>query len=195
MLQRFAKRNWYVDLKKYEKTLISLSERCLKDEEGNVLVTLCPAPLFDPMHGDPQRDLNHDIYTSLDDQAFLIPLKERIHVVLQCEYDKEVIPLFHRHYEEKMLGKKRELRFNTLKTIYLLLLGFLLLGISYITKLASSSGFVGEFLSVAASFSMWESVDAFILERRSIRNEMLELYRLAFCKITFEPKQKDSASL
>lgn len=185
-IERFIKKNWLKDVKSFDYKHANLEEYCAKDNEGNVLLNATPAVLFEPLD---QDHLSRDLLSFVDEEEDLIPLAERMHLVIHGNYTDEeqekARDLFKKHYEREMSSRQRDFRFNTIKTTYLLLLGAILLGVSYIFS-KYLTGFFSELLSIAASFSLWECVDSFVLERKDIRSEMISLFRRFLCTITFE---------
>jgi len=188
-IRHIAKKFWLKDITQFEKGLVPLETYLDYDEEGRVVLAVNPTELYEPMNGKKASELNRDIFCYLDEKSDVIPLRYTLNIRFTGTYTEEqkqqITTLMKQHYQECYLSKRNELKFNALKSCYLGALGVILLGISFATG-TMTNAFVSEFLSIAASFSMWECVDTFVLERRHIRNEMLNIAQMTFSEISFE---------
>ncbi|UPA29089.1 hypothetical protein L0P85_10765 [Terrisporobacter glycolicus] len=83
-----------------------------------------------------------------------------------------------------MLQEKRiNLRINTIKIISLTVIGMLLLSLYFILEIKSNNPVFMEFLSIAGTFSLWEAVDFYLLERRGLKIERLNAGQVALSQI------------
>lgn len=64
-------------------------------------------------------------------------------------------------------------------------LGIILLIIYFTMNIAEVGEIISEVLSIAASFSLWEAVDYFLLERKDITKERLNAGQLSISEIRF----------
>ncbi len=162
--------------KQRKEELIQYIER-IRDDEGYAVVdvSLEGVELYDPLSLKGQRDLNGDIYDYIEAQTNVIPanvpLRIRFHGDLPDEEQEEIRQMMHRHYVMKSFDISWDLIANFRKMLLLALFGAAVLALYLYLALTSENALMTEILSVIGSFSLWEAVDAFLLERPHLRRE------------------------
>lgn len=67
-----------------------------------------------------------------------------------------------------------------------MIIGIAFLAAGIVVERFLPSMLISEILTVAASFSMWESVDFFLLERTNVNTEKLDTAQLLLAELEFE---------
>ncbi|MEG2207777.1 MAG: hypothetical protein RR065_06695 [Clostridia bacterium] len=191
---------WLQRLASYERALPSLdvfTEETRLDAEGCARIAVrCPEGLFDPMSSGEQRTLAPALYDFIDRMAYPIPVQYPLRIVFAAapKAEREQISrLLKAHYALHLMDKRLDLRVNMLESLSLALLGAMLLGASMMINKHEVNRMLSEFLSVAATFSLWEAVGFFLLERKALRVERLNAGQLAMAEVVFEEGEAASA--
>ena len=150
----------------------------IRDDEGFAVVDVSlgeGVDVYDPLSLKGQRDLNGDIYDYIEAQTNVIPasvpLRIRFHGDFPAEEQEEIKQMMHRHYVMKSFDISWDLIANFRKMILLALFGAAMLAVYLYLALTSENALMTEILSVIGSFSLWEAVDALLLERPHLRRE------------------------
>lgn len=146
--------------------------------------------LFNPLSYGKQRDLNGDIYALIDTKLYTIPLKYPIRIcfhgcVPDPQIQNEVRKAIQEHYMFLLRDKKEDLRINLLKTIGMTIFGVILLAIYFTLELIASNPVFMEFLSIAGWVAAWEAVDSWLLQRKALRIEYLNVGQAALSEVSF----------
>ena len=145
--------------------------------------------LFDPLSMGRQKELNGDIYAFIDAKLYAIPthlpIRLCFHGALPGGTQQEVRALLQEHYLSVLRDKRLDLRINRIKIVSLALLGVALLALYFALELFISEALFMELLSIAGSFAIWEAVDCWLLERKSMDLEYLYAGQAALSEITF----------
>ncbi len=149
----------------------------IRDENGNAVIdiNLSRETLYDPLSLKGDKDLSGDIYDYIAAQTNVIPahipLRIRMHGDL-AEEDRAALPaIMHRHYTMKAYDISWDLMANLRKMIFLALFGLAVLAVYLVLALTGKNALFTEILSVVGSFSLWEAVDALLLERPELRRD------------------------
>lgn len=161
--------------KQRKEELLKYIER-IRDDEGYAVVDVSlgeGVELYDPLSL--KRDLNGEIYDYIEAQTNVIPatvpLRIRFHGNFRPEEQEEIKQTMHRHYVMKSFDISWDLIANFRKTLLLALFGAAVLAVYLYLALSSENALMTEILSVIGSFSLWEAVDAFLLERPHLRRD------------------------
>ncbi|MGN0599788.1 MAG: hypothetical protein ACI4JK_07810 [Oscillospiraceae bacterium] len=146
--------------------------------------------LFNPLSFGKQRDLNSDIYELIDTKLYTIPLKYPIRIcfhgcIPDSQSQNEIRQTIQEHYMFLFRDKKEDLRLNLLKTIIMAIFGVILLAIYFTLELISSNPVFMEFLSIAGWVAAWEAVDSWLLQRKALRIEYLNIGQAALSEVSF----------
>jgi len=144
--------------------------------------------IFDPLSMGKQKDLNKEIYDFIDEKIHMIPHKYEICICfynsnLTKKEEKKIKCILEEHYYLILQEKRINLRINTIKIISLTVIGILLLSLYFILEIKSNNPVFMEFLSIAGTFSLWEAVDFYLLERRGLKIERLNAGQVALSQI------------
>lgn len=97
-----------------------------------------------------------------------------------------VVDAYKKHFNLKFNDKCLDLKICNIKSIVLMIIGIAFLALGIVVERFLPIMLLSEILTVAASFSMWESVDFFLLERTNVKTEKLDTAQLLLAKIEFE---------
>lgn len=136
--------------------------------------------LFDPFSMGKQLQIDPEIAVYIDRQCDLIPdstpLKIRFHTgKLSDEVKRRFSECLLDHYAVEMYHKKYERRVNRRKFLGLVVLGLLLLLLYVVHAAGHASNYRVQILSIAASFSLWEALDLFLIERLHLQKLLLRI--------------------
>lgn len=163
--------------KQRKEELLKYIER-IRDDEGFAVVDVSlgkEVTVYDPLSLKGQRDLNGEIYEYIEAQTNVIPanvpLRIRFHGDFSAEEQEEIRQMMHRHYVMKSFDISWDLIANFKKMLFLALFGAAMLAVYLSLALTSNNALMTEILSVIGSFSLWEAVDALLLERPDLRRD------------------------
>lgn len=183
------------EVKNYEKRKQSLSEYVKNeflDADGYAAidVDLTSVELFNPLSMGKQMTVNTQIIDYIDERVYAVPVDVPVKIVMHGSISKEdkenLLSALHEHYDLNLNDKKLDLRINTIKSVALFVIGFVLLAAYFLLANFMGEGVWYEILSIVATFVMWEAADFFILERHTLRVAYYEAAQLALIKIEFE---------
>lgn len=148
--------------------------------------------LFEGLSMGRQRELNRDLYDFIDAKLYPIPLKYpvtlRFHGGGLTDEEREwVRSALQEHYALILLDKALDLKINLAKLLSLSLLGVFLLGAWFASQLSSIQPLFTEILSIAGTFSLWEAVDLWLLERASLKRERRNAGQAVNSQVVFVP--------
>ena len=78
-----------------------------------------------------------------------------------------------------------ELRYNTVKSINLFLIGCLVLALSFFLRDIEHMNYFSEILSIIGTFSIWEFVNTIWFERKMKKIDKMNSGQLSSCTVTF----------
>lgn len=168
----------------------SIGMEYIEDGRAVVTVLLQESTLYEPLSYGNQKELSRDIYDYIDSKIYYIPVRYPITIRflkshLQPGEEKEISEYIKEHYTLILQDKRLDLKINTWKTVVLAILGFLLLGLYFFLEIINQRPLFTEFLSIAGTFSLWEAVDFYLLERKQIQAEWLDAGQSALCEVEF----------
>ncbi|MCC3868282.1 hypothetical protein [Terrisporobacter mayombei] len=189
-----TKRNLDEKIKKYESSMKSIQdyffhEYINEDNKIQIDINIYKGfDIFEPLSMGKQKDLNKEIYDFIDEKIHMIPHKYEICICfynsnLTKKEEKEIKSIIEEHYYLILREKRINLRINTIKILSLTVIGVLLLSLYFILEIHSNKPVFMEFLSIAGSFALWEAVDFYLLERRGLEIERLDVGQVALSQI------------
>ncbi|MGN0765300.1 MAG: hypothetical protein ACI4MO_02335 [Christensenellales bacterium] len=134
-------------------------------------------------------DLDDGVLSYIEDKAYYVPIDRPLKICFEdvAKEDRQaVVDAYKKHFNLKFNDKCLDLRICNIKSIVLMLIGIAILTIGVLIEKFLPIMLLSEILTVAASFSMWESVDFFLLERTNVKTEKLDTAQLLLAKIEFE---------
>lgn len=182
--------------RKYYATPIRSLDEYITHEYGDAVridISLYPGfDLFDPLSMGRQRELNRELYDYIDAKLYPIPLKYPVTLrfhggSLTGEEQERVRTALREHYTLILLDKGLDLKINLAKLLSLSLLGVFLLGAWFAAQLGSVQPLFAEILSIAGTFSLWEAVDLWLLERGTLKRERRNAGQAAGSNVVFVP--------
>ena len=191
-----ARRLRYKQLLAFEKSPAdlppSMHQDLPGDESPRLLRLYCEGVehFFDPLSPGDQPLPAPELWEYFDRLAYPIPVQYAL--LLQFEnwqgtpaQQQTLTAGLRLHYRMILQDKRLDLRINRAKTILLLLFGFGVLGLSFGLTQVIQDPFVAEFLSVVATFSLWEAANCFLIERKYLKTEHANSGQLAMAQIEF----------
>lgn len=150
--------------------------------------------MYNPLSFGVQRELNGEIVSYIDEKIEYIDPNTPICIVFSgraVDESEQTLAeeLLREHFSLKLFTIRNRLRENGKKCILLTLLGIAMLTLYFTLDYAIENGIKTEIISIIASFSLWEAVDLFILERREMLHELRCRVREQSCKIQWKEKQ------
>lgn len=189
LIDRYTQKHLGMSLKHYQKTIPSLHSSVDFDPVGRAKVEIrLPEDPYETMTAFPKAQLKQEIFDYLDQRNATIPSLYQINLIIHGSYTKEeqerLTMLIKRHYDLQLLMKQDENLFLQFKALWLLFLG---LGVIILMQVVPifNQPLLQQVVSTVGSFSLWESADTFILERRKTRHEMLDIAQYALSQVTF----------
>lgn len=158
-----------------------LDEEYMNDE-GVGVIDVCLSEgleLYDPLSWGRQRELNPEIYDFIGQKANLlpaqVPLRICFHGHVPPEDQEQIRRLMAEHYSLELQDRMWDLRSNRHKLIGMVAVGVVFLSLYFFFALREDDGLFLELLSVIGSFALWEAADCFLLERRAITRDMMNI--------------------
>lgn len=162
------------------------------NESGDAVITLRGdrESIFSPFCVDGKDRIDPSAIEYIDECAYEIPVYYDIVIdILENDTSEEnrdrIARSIQEHYILAFEDKKEDLRINAFISVSLLCVGIFLLGLSFFLNSIDANRFITEFFSVAATFSLWETVDCFLIKRKQLNVEKMNARQLAAARITF----------
>ncbi|MGN1372917.1 MAG: hypothetical protein ACI4VK_02585 [Candidatus Coproplasma sp.] len=190
-LRKRRRGNFFLSLKEYSKKNKAnrnfsekYSEIC-EDESVRIRVN-ADGGLYSPYSD--KRDLDTGMLDYIEDTAYNVPIDRPLTISISSVPEEErenVAAAYKKYFELKFNDKCLDLKICYVKAIVLLVLGFVFFGCALVFSRFDILWGLNEICTVAASFTMWESIDFFLLERSNIKSEKLDAAQLLLAKIEF----------
>ncbi len=158
-------------------------------EDGKAVIHVNVDELYNPLSMGNLRQLNGDIYEYIEDTANLLPSMIPLRVILHGVDEKErenVKNLFRFHYQADMQDRLWDYRLNNTKTVYLAVIGLVLILAYLFYALLYDDSLLLQVLSIIGSFALCEAAGCFMLDRRSIKDSMYETAQFLTAEIGFD---------
>lgn len=166
-----------------------VKQRCL-NESGDAVITLRGdrKSIFSPFCVDGKECIDPSAIVYIDECAYEIPVYYDIVIdILENDFSEEnrdrIARSIQEHYILAFEDKKEDMRINAFISVSLLCMGIFLLGLSFFLNSIDANRFITEFFSVAATFSLWETVDCFLIKRNQLDVEKMNARQLAVASI------------
>lgn len=161
--------------------------------DGTALVDIRLDSIDSALSSFAQRDravIDEGLASYIDGQIYNIPLKNPIvlHFHLPCartEQREILVQAIKNHYGLILEDKRQDLQTNLLTIIALFLAGVLLLAFSYYLSSNNMGQLFTDIINIAGTFSLWEMVDLYLLDRRQKRIDKLNAAQTYTAKIVF----------
>lgn len=161
--------------------------------EGVGVIDVClyeGLDLYDPLSWGRQRELNPEIYGFIEQKANLIPaqvpLRICFHGHVPPEDQAQIRRLMAEHYSLELQDRMWDMRSNRHKLIGMVAVGVVFLSLYFFFALREDDGLFLELLSVIGSFALWEAADCFLLERRAITRDMMNIAQHMTQEVVFQ---------
>lgn len=135
-----------------------------------------------------KNDLSPELISFIEDTAYNIPIDRPLNICfssVEKDDQEKVIKAYRKYFELSFNDKCLDLRICFIKSVVLMIFGFIFLSIGIIFSHFNVFWGLNEIFTVAASFSMWESIDFFLLGRTEIKTEKLDTAQLLLAKLEF----------
>ncbi len=135
-----------------------------------------------------KNDLSPELIGYIEDTAYNIPIDRPLNICfssVEKDDQEKVIKAYKKYFELSFNDKCLDLRIYFIKSVILMIFGFIFLSVGIIFSHFDAFWGLNEIFTVAASFSMWESIDFFLLGRTEIKTKKLDTAQLLLAKIEF----------
>lgn len=134
--------------------------------------------------------LNSEIYNYIDEQVYFVPSEYDIKVnftgkQIPTEEQIQISESLHDHYNLQVYDKLDDIRRNRLLGIFLLAFGALALALYFFLRLSNNNLLVLEIISIVGTFSVWESVDCWLINGHERKIELNNALQMALTKVLF----------
>lgn len=177
-------------LRSKRKTLKEFAEEKFLDKDGNAVINVYVSKenLFSSFSKPGEPELSNDFFEYIEEQANFIPVEYPISVVVHTEEDVDASYIekkFREHYYIQLIDKEDDLKRNKITSILLFSLGLILLSVYFTLTLVPNVNILfNEVFSIAGSFSIWEAVDYFLINRNAIKIQYYNIAQLSLSKIS-----------
>lgn len=134
------------------------------------------------------KTVSEDVISYIMNKAEFVGITESIEIDVECKNDVNIdcfSNAYKQYIEDQMNLVKKESKLNTTKQIWLFVMGVL-----FITMSLVLSGIVNviilEIISTIGSFSIWESANSWLIERKTLKIKKLKLNKLLKAKINLK---------
>ena len=134
------------------------------------------------------KTLSDDVYSYINSRIEFSHITDKIEIVVNSDEkinNENFINSYNTYIDEQLNLAEKEGKLNTTKQIWLLLIGVLFIAISLMFNEKLNVIFL-EIVSTIGSFSLWESANSWLIERKVIVGKKLKLKRLKNAKISFK---------
>ena len=132
--------------------------------------------------------LSDDVYSYINNRIEFTNITDKIEIKINSneKIDSDhFIQAYNAYIDEQLKLAQKESKFNTTKQIWLLGIGILFIIFSLIFS-EKINVIVLEIISTIGSFSIWESANSWLIERKIIKGKKIRLRRLKNAEIKFE---------
>jgi hypothetical protein len=196
MKRKKLRRQMVKKIRQFENEMPSMDQYVEKeylDENNNAVIRINAyegIEWYDMLSIGNQATLNQEIYDFIDRKAYYIPIRYPIviqfeNVQINEEEQIYITSLIKEHYTLILKDKRIDLQYNFITILTLFTLGIILLIVYFTINTAEVGNVFSEILSIAASFSLWEAVDYFLIERKNIGKEKFNAGQLTISEIRF----------
>ncbi|MDY4592208.1 MAG: hypothetical protein SO434_02215 [Eubacteriales bacterium] len=174
---------------KHHKTKRNFAEQyyeICEDESVRIRVN-CKDGVFSQLGG--KSDLDEGVLSYIEDKAYYVPIDRPLKICFDgvAKEDRQAVAdAYKKYFDLKFHDKCLDLKICNIKSISLMIIGIAFLAAGIVVERFLPSMLISEILTVAASFSMWESVDFFLLERTNVNTEKLDTAQLLLAELEFE---------
>lgn len=165
----------------------AVRQECMEDGKG--IIHVQADELYNPLSAGKIGHMNEGIFDYIEQCAGLLPAMVPLVVILHGvdEADRENVPfMYKQHYELAMQEQFRDKHLNGLKTLYMAIIGSLLIVIYLVLALVREGTLFLEILSIVGSFALCEAAGGFMVQRHQINRELIVTAQYLTAEIRFE---------
>ena len=132
--------------------------------------------------------LSDDVYSYINNRIEFANITDKIEIKINSNEKIDsvhFIQAYNAYIDEQLKLAQKESKFNTTKQIWLLGIGILFIIFSLLFS-EKINVIVLEIISTIGSFSIWESANSWLIERKIIKGKKIRLRRLKNAEIKFE---------
>lgn len=152
-------------------------QRHVLDAHGDALVWIQLDDLqqvFSPFSPPKYEELDEALAAHIDSVVYPIPLRYQLILEFQTEgssleQQERVKQVIRDFYCLRCADKLQDLRINIIKIVALFTMGALLLTASYHLASNGQGQLITDFMNIAGTFALWETVGLFLLEQQDIQ--------------------------
>lgn len=136
-----------------------------------------------------KSDLDDGVIEYIENKAYYVPIDRPLKICFEgvAKEDRQAVAdAYKRFFDLKFYDKCLDFKICNIKSVALMIIGIAFLAAGIVVEKFLTGRLISEILTVAASFSMWESVDFFLLERTNVNAEKLDTAQLLLAELEFE---------
>lgn len=172
-----------------------LSRATEKDENGKELIrmqVLEDGDFLSPYSREGEPTISSGVADFLDNTIKSKTLKQEIHIEIAGdvidEKEKEIYrTAVGNYYRSRIIDIDRRLKRNTAAALVMAITAVVILTFYLVLELRNAGYVFLEIVNITAWVFMWEAVDLFFFERKTLKIEQLRDYRLYSAEITYKP--------
>ena len=133
------------------------------------------------------NSLSDDVYSYINNKTDFSHITDTIKINISSKNkidNKKFVNAYNKYINEQINLLKKESKFNTTKQIWLLCIGVLFIGFSLMLN-DKINVILLEIISTIGSFSVWESANSFLIERKILAGRKLKLIKLKNAELNF----------
>lgn len=159
----------------------------VKDKTAFIDVYINKADVFDNFSNPNSPELSPSFIEYIDNAAYYIPLEYMIEVNVHTGDDIDISYVekkLNEVYMSRLADKNDDLKRNSITSISLTIIGIIFLSLYFILQiLPNASELFNEIFSIIGTFSLWEAVDYFLINRSALKIDKLNIAQSAFIKV------------
>lgn len=162
------------------------------DKEGRVQINVglkSADDFFSPYAYKTYELLNSGVTEHIDMSEAQIPINEELSLDIYTEEKttneekKRIRSAVKRHYAEKIVSLKRQLRINTWKGTILSAIGLVILFVEALLYAKILNFYLDTIMAVIGWLFLWDGMEVFLWDRSDLRREEIKSYRLMNAKV------------
>lgn len=162
------------------------------DKEGRVQINVglkSADDFFSPYAYKTYELLNSGVTEHIDMSEAQIPINEELSLDIYTEEKttneekKRIRSAVKRHYAEKIVSLKRQLRINTWKGTILSAIGLVILFVEALLYAKVSNLYLDTIMAVIGWLFLWDGMEVFLWDRSDLKREEIKCYRLMNAKV------------
>ncbi len=164
-------------------------EDIIFDSDDNALITVKAdrdEKIFSDYDYDKNEKLNDELAQYIWDKARFVPAKNEIRIKVYAHEKanaKEIESAIRDKYKKEYLELRAEKKRNVLFSLAMLVVGLIFLAVLFLSYYFFKNDYLDVILEIVTWVFVWAAVDAFFLQRSSLKRKQFTLLKLCTSKI------------